>query len=214
MIEVELNTIVSIITQRNQNFMNYIPIITFATAIGVSPVFSQNLYGENYREKVKKSVFATEIVICSEIDGVNEVSVSSFYEKHFAGWEAPIIQNGNEMKHQDVEGRLLFIVSDGTIGDYLRNCLRRQDVKEGELQAYIKQQSERLKISLGALEGVKLPSYYNSASASWGYKDIGKLHVISFTSHEEEPYRTNHAITHMFGLDISVCEHTDACVKK
>ncbi|MEO9894806.1 MAG: hypothetical protein ABJD13_02425 [Paracoccaceae bacterium] len=193
--------------------MKRISSLIFAIVVSAPPSFAQILNDGLSADNLKNHIFVSEIVICSEISGVNDKSVSAFYEEYFAGWQPPHIRSGIKVNSQNLANRLLFVVSDGTVGNTLRTCLRHQDMTEGALEAYIEQQAQRLQSPLGALEGIKLPSYYNPAYASWGYKDIDDWHVVSFTSREKEPYRTNHAITNLFGLDTSICEHSDACVQ-
>ena len=202
------------IRQSNRALMKYIPGIILATAIGVPPAASQSMGSMGSRERVEKSVFTREIAICSEIESVNEVSVSSFYKTYFAGWKAPVIIDGNEARQEGSDDRLLIIASDGTIGERLRNCLRRQVVEEGALEAFIEPQSQELNTTLGDITGLKLPGYDSIVKVSWYLKDFGNLPVMSFMSIQEEPDRVNHALTYIFGLDMSVCDHSDACIGK
>jgi len=174
------------------------------------PAESQNIVLSP--NSIKNNVFANEILVCSEIDGVSANTILSFYSDYFAGWPLPEIKNATEHRSSNNGSRILFIVSDGSIGDSLRSCLHSQTLSGDELEVYTKQQAENLGQGLGAMEGLNLPSYYNPISASWGYQTTGNWLIVSFMSREDEPYRTNHAITKLFGLDISICEHSSICL--
>ena len=159
-------------------------------------------------------MLASRISVCSEVIGVDEGEISSFYSKYFDGWVAPIIGAPIDEHEYKVGENILFIASDGHVGPQLRECLTKHALVSDDLEEYVGKEAERLGKGLGALEGVKLPSYYNPVSASWGYQKVENWLIISFMSKEEKTYRINHALTKLFGLNISVCEDSPACAQK
>lgn len=161
---------------------------------------------------LENNIFASEILVCSEVDGVTANTISLFYSEYFAGWHSLEIKNAAEHRVSRVGKKIIFLVSDGRMGNDFRSCLRGQVLLGEELEVYAEQQAEMLGQGLEAVAGLELPSYYNPISALWGYRQTNDWFIISFMSREDEPYRTNHALTNLFGLDVAVCGHSTACL--
>lgn len=162
-------------------------------------------------EALRNNVLASRISVCSEVSGVDQEAISLFYSKYFNGWSAPLFGAPVDESAYRVGENILFIASDGQVGSQLRECLAKYELVSDNLEEFVGKHARRLGKGIGALEGVSLPTYYGSVSASWAYQKVGNWLVISFMSKEEQPYRVQHALTNLFGLSITVCESNAAC---
>ena len=115
---------------------------------------------------LKHNAFASRISVCSEIDGIDAEAISSFYKAYFNGWDAPIVADPIDERWYGVGQNILLIASDGRVGNNLRECLEKHTIVSDDLVDYVETAAKRLGESLGALEGLKLPSYYESVSTS------------------------------------------------
>jgi len=195
-----------------KSFLKTVLSIISITLISTKPTLADEVLLSS--GDLKRNVFASRISICSEVREIDEEAISSFYSRYFNGWNAPIFGAPVDERSYQVGQNILFVASDGHVGSRLRECLAEYTLVSDDLEEHVGKEADRLHRGLGALEGVKLPSYYNPVSASWGYMKKDNWLIISFMSKEEKAYRVNHALTHLFGLKITVCETSSACSRQ
>jgi hypothetical protein len=160
---------------------------------------------------LRGNVLASRISVCSEIPGVDEGAISSFYSTYFKGWSSPIFGSPPDERTYKIGQNILFIASDGQISPELRECLLQHASVSDNLEEFATQNAESLGKSMNYLSDLNLPSYYGEIYASWGYSKVENWLIISFMSREDDANRINHALTKLFGLEIGICENSSVC---
>lgn len=166
--------------------------------------------GVNQRE-IQSNILADNIFVCSDFDDVNADRIGTFYKSAFPGWKIPDISDGfREFENLAIKNVLLIATSDH-LPETVKECLSEFPLIKVELMTRVIEHTQKIGKKLGALEGLDLPDYYDPIKAGWLYIRKDNWLIMSFASVESEPYRTNHAITKLFGLDISICDRVVGC---
>lgn len=182
--------------------------------LGANQAFSQSASDGLFVDNLSNNAVSQEIVFCSEITEVNEQAIAEFFRKYFSGWRMPKIVDGANSLSKDGSKSPLFVFSDGSVGDGLRACFHNQFENEDELKEFSIRKAQSLGGMSNDFTGSKLSFLNTPVLTFWSHKEIQGRDVVVFMSIEEEPYRTNLALTFLFGLDVSVCEHSAACKTK
>ncbi len=170
----------------------------------------ETAHSEPKYKGVNGGALARYILICSDIDGVDADNVRSFYRQYFNGWRVPFVGDGRDIARLDHVSGAIFIATNGEFGDRYETCIKQLSEHGFDLNDRIVQQLSRVG-TREMMDGGRLPDFAEPIRTIIRYYQENEWDILVYTARPKEPYSAQKAITGLFGLDVAVCSHSDAC---